>query len=221
MRKARWFSLSPFLVCAVFTSPAVFSQESPRSAVTASCDDLNYQIKREGSPFHYDNPNEGCNVSLKLDGLPTKTGGGYASSGNDACGQIQGIASDLEGKLNERLQGALSQIGDVVSADEIESLAGEAGVDASSLTNAMRNGVDLGQTINPELTETLGSLATKDGREKLGDEVIEGAGQAAQESLQNQNQNQFGNTGQAATPGINGNTADGASSGDEDWSIFD
>jgi hypothetical protein len=211
MRKFRpafliFFSL---ILIAAFSFP-LSAQEQPRSAVMQDCEDLDYSIKREGSPYHYKNPNEGCEISLSLDGLPTKTGGGYSNTGNDACRAIRGITSNLEGVLNDRLQGALSQIGDVVSADELDQLAGAAGINSGSITGVMRDGLEFGRTLNPAATETLGSLATERGRESLREEVT---GDAVRDSLQNQQQG-------AGTPGIN-SQGNGAAKSDSSWSIFD
>lgn len=190
------------------------AQQPPRNAVVQDCNDLNFSIKREGSPYHYTNPNEGCGISLSLDGLPKKTGSGYSASGNDACRTIQGAVSNLEGRLNERLQGALGAIGEVVSPEDLASIGSQAGVDVSGITDALENGISIDRTLNDGMTNTLGKLATEEGRSQLGDELKEGGGEAARQSLDQSRQN-------LSTPGINGgqSTTEGGSS--ENWSIFD
>jgi hypothetical protein len=198
-----------FYVLMTIASFPLSAQQEVRTAVMQNCDDLDYSIKREGSPYHYKNPNEGCDISLSLDGLPTKTAGGYSNTGIDACRTIRGVASNLEGVLNDRLQGALAEIGDVVSADELDQLAGAAGINAG----VMRDGFGLEKTLNPSATETLGSLATKRGRESIRREVTDGAVGASTESLQNQQQG-------TGTPGINSQGSEKATS-DNSWSIFD
>lgn len=206
------FFVSIFALIAVASLP-LSAQEQPRSAVMQNCDDLDYSIKREGSPYHYKNPNEGCGISLSLDGLPTKTGGGYSSTGNDACRAIRGVTSNLEGVLNDRLQGALAEIGDVVSADELNQLAGAAGINAGAITGVLRDGFGVEKNLNSGATETLGSLATERGRESLRQEVTEGAADAARDSLQGQQQG-------VGTPGVN-SQGSGNATGDSSWSIFD
>jgi len=202
------------LMAVVLPAGIVEAQEPPRNAVVQDCEDLDFSIKREGSPYHYTNPNEGCGISLSLDGLPKKTGNGYSSSGNDACRTIQGVVSNLEGRLNERLQGALGAIGDVVSPEELAQIGGAAGIDTSALTDVMENGLSFNQTLNGGLTNTLGQLATEEGRSQLADELKDGATDRARESLDESRQN-------VSTPGINGSQNSQGSESSEDWSIFD
>jgi len=200
-------SLAVFIGCT-----DALAQERPRSAVAQNCEDLDFTIKREESPYHYTNPNEACNISLKLDGLPSKSGGGYSSSGNDACGQIQSVVGDLEGRLNERLQGALGEIGDVVSPEDLAQIGGAAGVDVSGISSALRDGATLAEgSVTSETAETLTQTQTDEGRDGLRDDFRQGASEAARESLNNQQQGR-------TTPGINSSSD---SSGSSEWSIFD
>ncbi|WP_372997366.1 hypothetical protein [Marinobacter sp.] len=207
------------LMVAILSSVALhssfaFAQQPPRNAVVQDCEDLDFSIKREGSPYHYTNPNEGCGISLSLDGLPEKTGDGYSFNGNDACRTIQGVVSNLEGRLNERLQGALGAIGDVVSPEELAQIGGAAGIDTSALTGVMENGVSFDRTLNDGLTNTLGKLATEEGRSELADDLKDGAADAARDSLEESQQN-------VSTPSINDSQGAGESQSTENWSIFD
>jgi hypothetical protein len=218
MHKTHTVSLASLIALSVLVASQPANAAQPRDAVAQNCDDLNYTIKREGSPYHYSNPNEGCGISLQLDGLPTKSGDGYSNSGNDACRTIRNTTTDLQGKLNERLQGALAEIGDVVGADDLDAIAASAGVDASGFTDVMRDGVDFNRTFSGEQTETLGALSTRQGRQNLGEEFLDGARNAVRESGNETVRSVQQGTGSGATPGIN---SQGESSGQNDWSIFD
>lgn len=209
----RYPGLIILLVTALVSNAEVLAQQAPRNAVMQDCEDLDFSIKREASPYHYTNPNEGCDISLSLDGLPKKTGSGYSSSGNDACRTIQGVVSNLEGRLNERLEGALGAIGEVVSPEDLAQFGEQTGVDMSGISDALENGISFDRTLNNDLTNTPGQLATEEGRSQLADDLKSGAGDAARNSLDQSRQN-------VSTPGINGGQGTSTESSD-DWSIFD
>jgi len=210
------FALMGALSIAASIAPTVsFAQQA---MITQNCEDLNYDIKREGSPYHYKNPNASCGISLKLDGLPSVSGGQYSNNGNDACSQIRGINKDLQGKLNGKLQSALGAIGDVVSADDLDRIAGSAGIDASTLTGVMRDGIDQ-DLIGGDLASLGVAVGTEEGRkqtvDKIKDETIDFTKETFEEMRDPQNNTPSGiNPGGAASPGVNPNGQQ------EQWSIF-
>jgi hypothetical protein len=209
------FAVPSFFAVMLLSSASMTFAQEARTAVAQDCEDLDFSIKREGSPYHYTNPNEACGISLKMDGLPSKSSGGYSTGGNDACGQIQGVVGNLEGRLNEELQGALGAVGDVVSPDELEQLGAAAGVDSGGAADVMRDGVNVADFgLNQNVTETIGGLATEEGRDALANDLQDGAANAARDSFESMGQPS------STTPGINANQQ-GANQDSSEWSIFD